>query len=110
MTLCASVVVFPLDVNPRPAEQVLRKGQRRGTAGRSTYSCQKLASARVGRVQLGKGLMQHFRDERPAPLSEVSFFHGVLLLKVLMNSASSRSISAMTLMTLPGITSVSLPA
>ena len=50
MTLCASVVVFPLDVNLRPAKligEVFRKGQRRGTAGRSTYSCQKLASARA---------------------------------------------------------------
>ncbi len=36
----------------------------------------------VSRIQLDKGLMQHFRDERPAPLSEVSFFHGIILLYI----------------------------
>jgi hypothetical protein len=41
----------------------------------------------VGGVQLDKGLMQHFRDERPAPLTEISFFYGVLFLSSSISGA-----------------------
>ncbi len=83
------VEVFPLDVNPRPAEmigEIFRKGQRRGPAGIIGHQVNVFLPERgicpsclIRRVQLNKGLMQHFRDERPAPLSEVSFFHSVFL-------------------------------
>jgi hypothetical protein len=88
------VEVFTLDVDPGAAEvvgQIFGKGERGGTAGIIGHQVDVFlpegfvpADSQVGLIQLGKGLVEHFRDESPSPVPEIPFFriclvHGVVL-------------------------------
>ena len=78
------VEVFAFDVDLGPAEmagQIFGKGQRRGPAGVGGHELQVLLpegriilASREFCFQFLKGLMEHLRDVRPAPVAEKTLF------------------------------------